>query len=127
MSGLGRAIGPALTGLAFTWGVENGFVLAPYAFLAFIAALGAIPVFMSTDGDGPTATPEETDVEDDDDDDDDSDTMVGSSMLLPNESAIADEDDEDEANTRHGSGVSAPLLGTKSGRRGNYGTSDNAT
>ncbi|CAG9955160.1 unnamed protein product [Clonostachys rosea f. rosea IK726] len=86
-SGLGRAAGPALTGLTFTWGAEHGYIVAPFAFLAFFAALGAIPVFMIHEGDGPTATPELSEAEDNDDSED---TLLSS-----------DEDDD----------VSSPLLG----------------
>ena len=99
----------------FTWGVDNGYVLAPYAFLAFVAALGAIPVFMIVEGDGPSATPEQSDGEEGDD----SDTMVESSTLLPNESAIDESDSEFDANEN---GAQAPLLGGKNGLNGKYGT-----
>lgn len=64
-SGIGRAAGPLLTGLAFTWGADRGYIMIPYAFLALIALIGAIPVFMIVEGDGPTSTPEESDAEDD--------------------------------------------------------------
>lgn len=88
-SGLGRAAGPLLTGLAFTWGVDRGYVVIPYAFLAVVALIGAIPVFMIVDGDGPTATPEESDAEDDE-------TLRDSAIILPNESAIDEEHSEEE-------------------------------
>ncbi|KAG9256063.1 major facilitator superfamily domain-containing protein [Emericellopsis atlantica] len=87
-SGLGRAAGPLLTGLAFTWGAENGFIFVPYAFLSFIALLGAIPVFMAVEGDGPSATPDESDAED----------------VLPNESAIVEEEEDSDEDER------SPLL-----------------
>lgn len=89
-SGIGRALGPATTGLAFTWGAENGYVVTAYFFLALIAALGAIPVFMIVEGDGPSASAESSDAED-------SEAMEDSAVFLPDESAVEDEElDADE-------------------------------
>lgn len=105
-SGLGRGAGPLLTGLAFTWGVERGYVLVPYAFLAIIAAIGAIPVFLIVDGDGPSATPDESDHEDEG-------NLGDSAVILPNESAIDEVQSEDEQ---------APLL---SNNQAGYKSVDN--
>lgn len=93
-SGLGRAIGPASTGLAFTWGAKHGYIVTAYFFLALMAVLGAIPVFWVVEGDGPSATVDNSDAED-------NETLVGSRFLV-DESAIDDSDD--------GSGESEPLL-----------------
>ncbi|PFH63454.1 hypothetical protein XA68_10047 [Ophiocordyceps unilateralis] len=57
-SGFARALGPASTGFAFTWGAKHGCIAAAYYFLALVAALGAIPGFMVEDGDGPSAEAE---------------------------------------------------------------------
>lgn len=107
-SGLGRAAGPALAGLAFSWGADNGYIFVPYAFLALIAAIGAIPVFMIVEGDGPSATPEVSDRED-------SDTLAESGVLMPNESAIEEEDNE---------GEQSPLLRNPVSWATTYGTSN---
>ncbi|KXX74686.1 Protein ZINC INDUCED FACILITATOR-LIKE 1 [Madurella mycetomatis] len=53
-SGLGRAIGPAGVGAVFSWGVEEGYVIAPWWLLGLIALLGAIPPFFIIDGEGPS-------------------------------------------------------------------------
>lgn len=90
-SGIGRAAGPLLTGLAFTWGAKHGYIMVPYAFLAVVALIGAIPVFMIVEGDGPTETPEESDAEDD--------GRSERTLVLPNDSAIAEEDDERDERT----------------------------
>ncbi|PQE20420.1 major facilitator superfamily transporter protein [Rutstroemia sp. NJR-2017a BBW] len=45
ISAIGRAIGPALTGAAFTWGLEKGYIVTPYFLLAVISAIGAIPIW----------------------------------------------------------------------------------
>ena len=98
-SGIGRAIGPASTGLAFTWGVEHGYIVTAYYFLAFIAVCGAIPVFFVVEGDGPTATAENSDDERDD-------SQRSGSVLLSDtyEDAIDDTSDEE-------SEPDAPLMG----------------
>lgn len=88
-SGLGRAAGPLLTGLAFTWGADHGYIMVPYAFLALVALLGAIPVFMIVEGDGPSASPDDSDAED-------SDVLADSAVIIPNESAIDEEQSEGE-------------------------------
>lgn len=45
ISAIGRAAGPALCGLAFTIGVDRGYIIAPWWLLTIIAVLAATPVF----------------------------------------------------------------------------------
>ena len=45
VSGIGRALGPAIAGVTFTWGVERGYVIMPWWIDAFISAIGAIPIW----------------------------------------------------------------------------------
>ncbi|CAK7568078.1 MAG: hypothetical protein SEPTF4163_006059 [Sporothrix epigloea] len=52
VSGTGRAMGPALTGAAFSWGVQHGYIITGWAFLAIVATLGAISTFFLKEGDG---------------------------------------------------------------------------
>ncbi|ESZ89542.1 hypothetical protein SBOR_10074 [Sclerotinia borealis F-4128] len=59
ISAIGRAIGPAMSGTAFTWGLKEGYIVTPYFLLGVVAALGAIPIWyleemegFSTRGDG---------------------------------------------------------------------------
>ncbi|KAI0457346.1 major facilitator superfamily domain-containing protein [Xylaria acuta] len=67
-SALGRASGPALAGVAFSWGVKNNMIGAPWWILGGIAAVGAFPVWMIVDGDRPSAGGEDSsDAEDTDD------------------------------------------------------------
>ncbi|OTB00726.1 hypothetical protein M426DRAFT_324088 [Hypoxylon sp. CI-4A] len=103
-SALGRAMGPALTGSVFTWGVKHDVIGAPYWVLALISAIGAIPSFMVVDGDGPSgaSTPVDSDDEDDtevddeiviDDEDDvlrssETSTIVVTEQPQPQENAI---------------------------------------
>lgn len=52
VSGMGRAVGPALTGAAFSWGVQQGYIITGWFFLAIMAFLGAISTFFLQEGDG---------------------------------------------------------------------------
>ncbi|CAK7230563.1 hypothetical protein SBRCBS47491_007626 [Sporothrix bragantina] len=52
VSGMGRAAGPAMTGAAFSWGVQHGYIITGWAFLAVVALLGAISTFFLGEGDG---------------------------------------------------------------------------
>ncbi|KJZ77470.1 hypothetical protein HIM_03194 [Hirsutella minnesotensis 3608] len=52
--GFARAIGPASTGLAFSWGARHGYMVTAYFFLAVAAAVGAVPGFFIEEGDGPS-------------------------------------------------------------------------
>jgi len=53
-SGIGRAVGPALTGAVFSVGVQRGYVIASWWLLAGIAMLGAVPAWFIIEGEGPT-------------------------------------------------------------------------
>ena len=77
-SGLGRAAGPALTGAVFTWGVDHGYMIAPWWLLTVIASIGAIPAFFIIDGEGPTRSLESD--EDDDDEGGDGDVVLDESL-----------------------------------------------
>lgn len=95
-SGFGRALGPASTGIVFSWGADNGYIVSAYFYLGIVAALGTIPAFMIVEGDGPSASADNSDTEGDG-------SVEDAGVVLPNESAIDDTSD-DEA------GASAPLL-----------------
>lgn len=102
-SGLGRAIGPASTGLTFSWGVEHGYIVSAYFFLGIVAAIGAIPVFMIVEGDGPTASAYNSDNEENED----------NAIVLGDESPISDDEDASDNEPS----ASSPLLGKN--RQGN--------
>ncbi|GAB0137861.1 hypothetical protein EsDP_00006114 [Epichloe bromicola] len=99
-SAFGRAIGPASTGYAFTWGAKHGYIVTAYFFLALMAILGAIPVFWVVEGDGATASMDSSDAED-------NETLIGGSLLV-DENAVEGSDDE---------GESEPLLRRPNGDR----------
>ena len=73
ISALGRAAGPALAGEAFTQGVDIGYVIISFWFLACIAVIAAIPMWFLVEMEGFNArgTVDEDESEDDEDDEDD--------------------------------------------------------
>ena len=70
LSAIGRAAGPTIGGLTFTWGVARGYVLVAFWVLAACAALGAVPVWWLIEMEGFGGH----DNDDDDRDDDEGDT-----------------------------------------------------
>lgn len=52
ISALGRAAGPAISGWAFSAGVDAGYVIVPWWILSFIAVIGAIPIWWLVEMDG---------------------------------------------------------------------------
>ncbi|KAK5634909.1 hypothetical protein RRF57_010620 [Xylaria bambusicola] len=113
-SALGRASGPALAGLAFTWGVKNNMIGAPWWILGFIAAVGSLPVWMIVEGEGPTAGS--------------SDSSDAESTDAEEEAVVFDDDDDllDNLTTaRRGSGREQQGLlkkGSEDTRNTGYGT-----
>ncbi|KAG9240761.1 major facilitator superfamily domain-containing protein [Calycina marina] len=67
ISAIGRAVGPAMGGAAFSWGDAAGYVITPYFLLGTVAAIGAIPIWFLVEMEGFSSTVEES--EDDDGDD----------------------------------------------------------
>ncbi|KAI0804434.1 major facilitator superfamily transporter [Xylaria sp. FL0064] len=83
-SALGRASGPALAGVAFSWGVKNNMIGAPWWILGLIATIGSLPVWLIEEGEGPSAgSSDSSDTEDSD-------------GVEADEEAIVFEDDEDD-------------------------------
>lgn len=82
-SGVGRAVGPAAVGAVFSWGVRNGYAIAPWWLLALIATLGAVPTWFIVDGVRPTRSLAVDDGEED--------------VLLANGEYTADEDEDETA------------------------------
>ncbi|RAL09865.1 MFS transporter [Aspergillus homomorphus CBS 101889] len=52
VSAIGRAVGPALTGSAFSFGVRRGFIIIPWWLLAVFGAVSAIPVYCTEEPEG---------------------------------------------------------------------------
>ena len=52
ISALGRAVGPALGGWTFSWGIAAGYVIIPWWTIAFLASLGTVPIWFLTETEG---------------------------------------------------------------------------
>ncbi|KAH7406449.1 major facilitator superfamily domain-containing protein [Phaeosphaeria sp. MPI-PUGE-AT-0046c] len=52
LAAVGRAIGPALAGGLFSWGVKRGYVIVPFWTLSALSFLAAIPTFWLVEGEG---------------------------------------------------------------------------
>lgn len=64
---IGRALGPALIGAAFSIGVKLGFMIFPWWLLALISLLSAIPVFWMIETDGFAGASSDVDEDSEDD------------------------------------------------------------
>lgn len=51
-SAVGRAIGPAVGGAMFTFGVDRGYVIVPWWLFCVIGIIAAVPVFWLVEGEG---------------------------------------------------------------------------
>jgi hypothetical protein len=67
---VGRATGPSLAGLVFSWGVTNNYLVAPFWLMAFMGLIALPPLYFVVEGKGFGDDGEETEseggVEDDD-------------------------------------------------------------
>ena len=68
ISAIGRAAGPALAGAAFTGGVDIGYVIISWWFLASVAIIGAIPIFWLEEMEGFGSNESSTETSDTEDD-----------------------------------------------------------
>jgi len=66
VSAIGRAIGPAMGGAAFTWGLERGYVITPWWLLGIIACIGAIPIWYLVEMEGFSKASEDSSSDDED-------------------------------------------------------------
>ncbi|OCL02081.1 MFS general substrate transporter [Glonium stellatum] len=64
VSAIGRGLGPAIGGGAFTMGVKHGYIIAPFWILSAIALLTTIPTFFLIEGAGFGADDSDSDSED---------------------------------------------------------------
>jgi len=99
ISALGRAAGPAIGGLTFSYGVVKGYVILPWWTLAAFAVLGAIPVWWLVEMEGFGGC-ETSDSEDDDD-------------KGMEEEALLTENEEVQRSTTIRIGVESPSEGSK--------------
>lgn len=99
-SGLGRALGPALTGSTFTYGVQRGYVTPAWGLLAIVGFMQAIPAWMIVEGSGFAHIP------DSDDEDEEEDLLPADDTDFSDDTAV----DADEQNTSFAIAIDAPDL-----------------
>ncbi|KAK1837211.1 major facilitator superfamily domain-containing protein [Podospora conica] len=69
-SGIGRAVGPALTGAVMSVGVRHNLIIAPWWLLAVIASVGAVPAWFIVEGDGPRREESDSETEGEEEEED---------------------------------------------------------
>lgn len=95
ISAVGRAVGPAMTGATFTWGIEKGYVITGWWLLSFIAILGAIPLWSVDEPEGFSSTDPNSDAEDEEGDlSDPFESENDAEILNGDETAAGDSDEE---------------------------------
>lgn len=110
VSAVGRAVGPALAGAAFTWGLEKGYVVTPYFLLALISAIGAIPIWYLVEMPGFSKTDDDESDTDDDEEEDDDEALLPTvdEDAIPHGAELVPEAEEDESEN-----VSGPATARK--------------
>ena len=68
ISAIGRAIGPAIGGAAYSWGLETGYMITAWWILGTVAALGAIPIWFLEEMEGFSTSGEEEDEDEESED-----------------------------------------------------------
>lgn len=95
ISAIGRALGPAITGAVFTWGLEKGYVITAWWLLSIISVLGAIPLWSVIEMDGFSSTETNSDAEDEEDETPDQIEYEDEAEILDgDETAVGDSDEE---------------------------------
>lgn len=95
ISAIGRALGPAMTGATFTWGVEKGYVITGWWLLSFISILGAIPLWSVEEPEGFSSTDPNSDAEDEDGDLSDPFESENEAEILDGDELAAGDSDEE--------------------------------
>lgn len=107
VSAIGRAAGPSLSGTLFTWGVKEGYIVAPFWMLAGVGVFGAVASFWLEEGEGFGDDGKDGQVDDDEDEEEllreEQDEDVGPLKHIPSASAAA-------RPTGEATGVMAPLF-----------------
>jgi len=93
VSAIGRASGPAICGLTFTWGAKHGYIITPWWVLALLTILGGIPVWFLVEMEGFGGSKGDSDSSDENDvplaDEEDGLIVMGDESLAPDEAEEA--------------------------------------
>lgn len=95
VSAVGRAIGPAMSGAAFTWGLEKGYVITPYWLLGTIAAIGAIPIWYLVEMPGFSKSDSDSEDDDDEEEEDLLPTVDECNEILEGDEVLSSDSDEE--------------------------------
>lgn len=85
VSAIGRGVGPAVVGWAFSLGVKAGYMIVPWWVLAIMGVAGAVPIFWIIETDGFQGNPVEEENSEDDEqevDGDDGNPKYGSTTAV---------------------------------------------
>jgi len=109
VSAIGRALGPFISGAAFTWGLSKGYVITSWWTLATISVVGAIPVWWLIEMDGFNSI---NDSDDEDDEDEDILSVIDEEpgAIIAGDESLDFQDDEEAIDSVEG----APLRPTNS-------------
>jgi hypothetical protein len=109
---IGRAIGPTLAGGMFSWGVKEGYLIAPFWLLTAMGMVAWIPMYALVEGDGFGDDDEEDTADEDEDEDYEADDEDGNiEPIFPTYSARSMSADTEESENEV-----APLLSRASTR-----------
>lgn len=119
ISAVGRAIGPAMGGAAFTWGLEKGYVITPWWLLGIISAAGAVPIWYLVEMEGFNKS-DSSDEESDEEEDDDLERVDG--RILEGDEYVGYDADEEALDTVDGPSLNKVASRRKSsdGRRASF-------
>jgi hypothetical protein len=115
ISAVGRAIGPAITGAAFSWGQKRGYGITPWFLLSLISAAGAVPIWWLVEMEGFSKTAD-TDEADDEEDEEELLPPFPEGEILDGDERIEYDSDEEAIDT-----VLGPSLYDSGRRRGSSG------
>lgn len=109
-SGIGRALGPAMTGSIFSMGVQKGYMIFPWWALAVVALIGTLPSWWIVEGDGPSGKAPEGDDGDEEEDEFEEDNLLPAAdgveaLTLEAESADNGKYKDDPADQGHRNGT----------------------
>lgn len=114
-SGIGRAVGPAMTGSIFSLGVRKGYMIFPWWALAVMALIGTLPSFWIVEGDGPSGkAPESDDGDDGEDDEFEEDNLLPAADGVETLTLEAESADK----TKHKADAAAEVQGQGRGTEG---------
>ena len=118
ISAIGRAVGPAMSGAAFTWGLERGYIITSYWLLGFVAIIGAIPIWYLVEMPGFSKTDDSDSEEGSEEDQEEEDllpaiTEDANGEILEGDEAVAYDENEEALDVVDGPSLYKPQSGSR--------------